>query len=243
MSKYYYKFPADSREGKQLRSFHRAAMKAEREAERYAKKVGALAYYEDPNGFAGGVGCVTFPQGKKVNQNVWRYVAKQSENGERLYIPNTRVTSCHRMLKAGETVPRDSAHRIWQKAKPIEGSTERKVTYLDIAPAIADAPRADREAAVQAERWRLKLPVVRLASFYQIVHADMSAIDGTAAPKKIQESTPVFFCYHGYYYIGLDYPIRHEGFEATDQYTFNTTKRELLFEEKMKEEDDDDLDS
>lgn len=239
MNKYYYKFPADTHEGKQLRSFHRAAMKAEREAERYAKRVGALAYYEDPNGFAGGVGCVTFKEGKKVNPNVWRFVGKQEETDERLYMPNARVTAGSRMLKAGETVPRDSARRIWQDVKPVEGDGERMATYLDIAPAITDAPRADREAAVQAERWRLKLPVVRLSSFYQIVHADLTTIDGTQAPKKIQERTPVFFFYHGCYYIGLDHPIHHDGFEEINQYTFNTTKRDLLFEEKMKTEKDD----
>ena len=59
MSKYYYRFPAESPEGKQLRSYHRAAQKAEREAQQYGKKVGAATYYEDPNCFAGGVVAVT----------------------------------------------------------------------------------------------------------------------------------------------------------------------------------------
>ena len=78
MSKFYYKFSAESSEGKLLRSFHRAAQKAEREAQQYAKKVGAATYYEDPNCFTGGIVAVTFKNPKEVNPNIWRLVGRQS---------------------------------------------------------------------------------------------------------------------------------------------------------------------
>jgi hypothetical protein len=239
MSKYYYRFPAESSEGKLLRSFHRAAQKAEREAQQYAKKVGAATYYEDPNCFTGGVVAVTFKNPKEVNPNIWRLVGKQEESNELLYLPNTVIKVGNKMIGIDEKLPRDSAHRIWREAHRGDSETERKVTYIDIFPVVTDAPKADRKRAVQAEFWRLKLPVVRLSSFYQIVHADLSDICENDTPKKVQESSPVFYRYHNHYYIGLDHPIHHDGFEEINQYIFNTTKRELLFEEKIKNEKDD----
>ena len=242
MSKYYYRFPAESPEGKQLRSYHRAAQKAEREAQQYGKKVGAATYYEDPNCFAGGVVAVTFKNPKEVNPNIWRLVGRQEDGNELLYLPNTFIKVGNKMIGIDEKLPRDSAHRIWREAHRGDSETGRKVTYIDIFPVVTDAPKADRKRAVQAELWRLKLPVVRLSSFYQIVHADLSDIGENDKPKKVQESSPVFYRYHNHYYIGLDHPIHHDGFEEINQYIFNTTKRELLFEEKIKNEKDDDLD-
>ena len=242
MSKYYYKFPAESREGKLLRSFHRAAIKAETEAENYAKKVGADVYYENPNAFAGGVSAVAFKDKQKVNPNIWRFVGKQQESGDFLFVPNVTVVAGHRTLKNGEKIPRDNACRIWMSPRTGKVEGERIAKYLDITANATEAPKADRRRAVQAERWRLKLPVMRTSSFYQIVHADLAVLDGTAAPKKIQASTPVFFLYHGYYYIGLDYPIRHEKFDPITMFAFNTTKREMLYEaEHRNVEDENDL--
>lgn len=240
MSKYYYKFPADTREGKLLRSYHRAAQKSEREAETYAKKVGAATYYEDPNCFAGGVVAVTFKEPGKVNSNIWRLVGKQDENNELLFLPNTTFKVGYKMIGADAKLPRDSASRIWQDGQAEDDAAERKVTFIDILPLATNASKSDQRRAVQAEYWRLKLPVMRISSFYQIVHADLSDVDGTKTPKKIQESVPVFYRYHDHYYIGLDHPIHHDGFEEINQYAYNSVKRDLLFEEKMKKDGEED---
>lgn len=240
MSKYYYKFPADSKEGKLLRSFHRAAIKAEQEAQKYVKKVGADAYYEDPNGFVGGVGCVVFKDMKKVNTNIWRYIGKQEENGDLLFQPNVIVTGGQRTLQPGETVPKDSTRRIWQDVQPIEGDGERTATYIDLSARATNAPKTEQARAVQAERWRLKLPIVRTAAFYRIVHADLSALDGTQAPRKVEESTPVFFRYHSHYFIGLDHPIHHNLFEEIASGIFTLNKQDMLWEARHKNELDDD---
>ena len=232
MNKYYYRFPTDSAEGRALRSFHRACQRAEQAQHDYAKKVGAVAFYEDFNSFIGGVSAVVFKDSSKVNPNIWRFVAN-GEKGERTYAPNTIVTSGTLGVSPGHDTPRSTARRIYIKsaavpaASPSEPPTE--VRYLDIAPRIATAPKADCTRAVTAERWRLQLPVVKTDDFFRIVHADISSIESTSSTK-VDAVTPVFYLYHGYYYIGLQYPIHHDLFEPINIGQFNMTKTEMLRE-------------
>jgi hypothetical protein len=237
MNMYYYRFPQDSDEGRALRSFHRACQRAEQAQHDYAKKVGAVAFYEDFNSFVGGVSAVVFKDPSKVNPNIWRFVAA-GPNGDRTYTPNTIVTRGTVTVQPGQRPPKNTARRVYIKPAPVsDGSpseTPTEVRFLDISPRIAIAPKADCTRAVTAERWRLQLPVVKTADFLSIVHADLSSIDGTSA-KKVDVVTPVFFPYHGYYYIGLQYPVRHDLFEPIDIGQFNLTKNEMLREAHAKQ--------
>ena len=67
-NRYYYRFDTSSALGKKFRSFWNECNKAERAAEVFAKKVGAVAYYSSPSAFAGGVAAVAFEEGK-ANEN------------------------------------------------------------------------------------------------------------------------------------------------------------------------------
>lgn len=235
-TKHYYRFDAATKEGKLLRSFHRAAVKAEQEAQNYARKVGAQTYYDDPNSFAGGVSAVVFTDPAKVNTNIWHYVGTQEETHERLYTPNVIVLRKERTLQPGQTIPKDSATRVYLDAPVDDGQHPRTATYLEITPRIATAPRPDRTRAVTAERWRLKLPVVSVAAFYRIVHADLeSPAVPPSGTHSFTEQTPTFFLYRDRYYIGLSYPVRHDGFDEITQGEYQMAQNDLLREAREAE--------
>lgn len=113
MAKYYYQFPIDSEAGKRLTKFHRACVDAANKAEKYAKRMGAESYYEDPNFFAGGVSCVAFKEPRKVNTDVWR-MAYKDEDGTQWFEPNVRTSIGCVKAKEGFT-PSDVAGRIYKK--------------------------------------------------------------------------------------------------------------------------------
>lgn len=113
MAKFYYQFPLDSEQGKQLSKFHRACVDAANKAEKYAKRMGAESYYEDPNSFAGGVSCLAFKEPKKVNTDIWRMVYKE-EDGTQWFEPNVRTSVGCVKARDGFT-PSDVAGRIYKK--------------------------------------------------------------------------------------------------------------------------------
>ena len=127
MAKHYYKLPLDSEHGKQLSKFHRACVDAANRAEKYAKRMGAESYYEDPNFFAGGVSCVAFKEPKKVNTDVWRPAYKE-EDGTQWFEPNVRTSIGCVKAKDGFT-PTDVAGRIYQK-KPVGWDAVRQMYSL-----------------------------------------------------------------------------------------------------------------
>lgn len=231
MAKYYYRFPVESNEGRALRSFHRAAVKADEKAEQYAKRVGAEAFFTDPNTFAGGVSVVIFSNPEKVNLNIWQQVGVNEETRERWFLPLTKVTQGEVEVAAGRKMPIDTANRIYKRvlgSKTVNDTGKRlDVPYLEIRPVMKDAPKADRTRAVSAERMRLKLPVVRTEDFYRIVKADLTDV------KKLSTATPVFFLYHDRYYIGMDYLSLCPDFEAIDLGMFQSRLNDMQFEARQ----------
>lgn len=231
MSKYYYQFRADTPEGKKLRSFHRACQKAEQEAERYAKKVGATSYYTDPKAYAGGVVAVVFKNDSEINEKMWRFLGCQEVNGEKLYTPNVTIAYGKDVVKAGKR-PFETATKIYKNVS-VDRNNDYEVSYISIETS-EQLSRIEHARTITAEKWRLKLPIVYTTDFYRIVHADMSVVDGTSAPVKIEETTPVFFLYRDHYYIGLNYPIHNSEFEEIPQAFFNMKKGEMFIDERNK---------
>ena len=127
MAKFYYQFPLDSEQGKLLAKFHRACVDAANKAEKYAKRMGAESYYEDPNFFAGGVSCVAFKEPKKVNTDIWRQVYK-GEDSTRWFEPNVRTSFGCVKARPGFT-PSDVAGRIYKK-EPVEWDAVRQLHSL-----------------------------------------------------------------------------------------------------------------
>lgn len=229
MNKYYYRFPSECKEGRALRSFHHACQKADQEAEKYAKKVGALAYYNSQEAFAGGVSCVSFKDPKTVNVNIWRFVGER--DNEKLFMPNVNDTVGKKPLEHGKKTPKNSANRVYSQKPATDENGQLWVTYIEISAVAVSSPKTDRTHAVTAERWRLALPVVPVKRFYDAVGADLSVVDGTDA-RKVQENVPVFFLFHDSYYIGLDYPVRNADFELIDLGEYQRKKNDMLWEQK-----------
>ncbi len=113
MAKYYYQFPLNSERGRLLAKFHRACIDAETKAQKYAKRMGAESYFENPNFFAGGVSCLAFKEPKKVNTDIWRLVYKD-DNGTQWFEPNVRTSFGCVKARPGFT-PNEVAGRIYKK--------------------------------------------------------------------------------------------------------------------------------
>lgn len=235
MNKYYYTFPAESKEGKALRSFHRAVIKAEQEQMNYCKKVGAYAMCEDKTVYMGGIVAVMFKDPKSVNTNIWHKVGIHDESYEPIFLPNVVTTIETEKLDADQPIPKSTARKLYANSVRQDKEGNRFVTYFKVEPAEkgGGVPKSDQARAVQAEMWRLKLPIVRAETFYQIVHADRSELDGTDA-RKVKEHAPRFYRYNDVYYIGLDYPIHHEEFEPITDGTFIFKKNEMIRMEMSK---------
>lgn len=113
MAKFFYEVRKDSKTGRLLTMFLKACNDAERAAERYAKKVGAMAYYDNAGFFVGGVEYVTFENPDRVNKNVWR-LAFKTDTGELWWEPNVTVKYGCVKERSG-LKPSDTANRIYDK--------------------------------------------------------------------------------------------------------------------------------
>lgn len=115
-----YRFSVDTTAGRMLRDFWNAADRAERKAERYAKKMGAESWYGLPEAFAGGVAYLLFSAKKDgarflraVDTDVWRKAAEI--DGEDCYEPNVRMRTGAYMLPSAKFTPSNTAKRLYQK--------------------------------------------------------------------------------------------------------------------------------
>ena len=119
--KHYYKFSADGTYGKLLTEFWRQCQRADQRAERFASKMGAVAYHTSPVAFAGGVAYLVFPQienadGEKVDRvdhEQWRLATVL--NGENCYEPNVRQTTGCVVLDNERFRPSDTGRRVYQR--------------------------------------------------------------------------------------------------------------------------------
>jgi hypothetical protein len=82
--KYYYEFSQESESGKKMAEFHQACIMAEQKADEWAKKMGAIGFYDNPHYFAGGVTAVMFD--KKPSKRRWKEAGKV--DGEPIYVLN-----------------------------------------------------------------------------------------------------------------------------------------------------------
>ena len=113
MERFYYQFDASSELGKRMFRFHHSCVKADEAADDYARKMGAKAWYGDPNAFAGGVTCLEFEKGK-VDLKMWRPVGVI--NGVQCYEPAVSVVAGAVILDDKEkSRPSDTAVRIYAK--------------------------------------------------------------------------------------------------------------------------------
>lgn len=112
MTRHFYRFDVNSDIGRQFRKLWNECAKAERAAESFAKKVGARTYYSSPSAFTGGVECVSFQDGAKVNKKLWRMVGKDADGLEQ-WVPDVKRRSDVMLLPRRDFKPSDTATRIY----------------------------------------------------------------------------------------------------------------------------------
>ena len=81
--------------------------------------------------------------------------------------------------------------------------------------------------AIHLEWQRLKLPVVSIQSLYALLQTDFKTDENDDKPKMVQGVTPVFFQMNGYYYIGCEYPCRHQDMEPVTKEKFQMQKNKF----------------
>lgn len=219
--RHYYKVLVDSKTGKLISRFWHACQKCEEAAEDYCKKFGAKYYYSDPKYFAGGVVCVAFADGKKVDEKEWRKFAVLE--GDQYYLPACNVERDMVEVPNREFQLKDTWDTLYQRdhireqlVKEEDDQTRKtlcvpRLRFLpvhdqhDAKGRLPQGSRALRRAVV-AEQKRLKLPTVGVDQIYRILGAQLP--EG-----KLSDTTPTFFVRSVTYYIGCAYPCTAEGLE------------------------------
>lgn len=234
--RHYYRVAAESATGKAITRFWHACQKCEEAADDYCKKFGAKYFYSNPQFFAGGVACVAFAEGEKVDEKLWRKFMVL--DGDQYYVPACEAVRESVEIPSREYQLKDSWDTIYLRDKiqeisvPTEdGQTVKKVVMpkisfrpvgeqTDLQGRPIQASRKQRRAII-AEQKRLKLPVMTVQQLYRILGAELP--EG-----RLSESTPTFFLRSTTYYIGCVYPCRAKGMEeiTPQQYRMNQSLAE-----------------
>lgn len=269
MERHFYRFDTSSALGKQFRTLWNECNKAERAADSFAKKVGAKTYYGNAAAFTGGVECVSFKEGTKINKKMWRMVGKDADGLEQ-WVPDVKHRSDVMVLPRKDFKPSDTATRIyskqvlewfmvkdrhtleeWAKIANIKLTDDddlnaynvRKelenayfVRYVELYRDDEDSKPKDRRwklshvarESIRIERERLKLPIVKMSRFHQLLQADKSAVMNEGKPTIVQESTPTFFEYNRHFYLGIDYPCLADGLTELSSKAYAQVRENLL---------------
>lgn len=212
----YYKIVADSEIGQPLADFHKRAVDADAAAEAYAVEMGATAYIQPSQYFAGGVEFLEFD--KPVSDDLWRV---RELGGSVLYEPNCQAVSGLMILDKDQPIPENTGNIIygtgrmrWRDIYSTKSIVFWAVLlgYRLTGDNLADCLYIERmlsdkyfvhtleykgtPQAVEAERKRVLLPVVEAADYYKVF--------GVGLPDIVKIShTPVFFILEGMYYLSL----------------------------------------
>lgn len=213
MAKYYYKTAEDSAMGKQITAFWDECKKVEKKAEQYAMRMGAVEFFFSPEGFTGGVEWLVFENPEHVNTERW----KEGEpiDGIRVWKPNV-TTVLHRGEHGRVYTTFESPHKK-AKTRLING----KRTKFSWGKHQGKYSRAFL-SAVRAEKERMALPVVSMASFFELLQ--LKRISKEKKSKMVSlANAPTFFLYKGEYYVSCDDPSESNDFELInfEKYRFN----------------------
>ncbi|MBP5714778.1 MAG: hypothetical protein J6X07_08795 [Prevotella sp.] len=217
----YYKVLVDSKTGKALTRFWHACQKCEEAAEDYCKKFGAKYYYEDPKYFAGGVACVAFEAGAKVDEREWRRFMVIDD--EQYWVPACEAVRETVEVPSREYQMKDSWDTMYLRdhirevrGRGADGSEVSRLVMPKISFRTADGQKdacgrpvvASRKMrrAIIAEQKRLRLPVTTVQQIYGLL--------GARLPEgRLADQTPTFFVRSATYYIGCAYACGAEGLE------------------------------
>jgi len=227
--KHFYECAQDSDLGKMISDFWQKCLRCEEAAERYAKSMGAVTYYEDPQYFAGGCLCVAFAEGVKVDKGMWREAGREQEGGTPYYVPDVESRIGYEEIPHRDYALKDTYCRLYKRDSILQKDGKLVVPYIEffrdeepistnMLPRVAS--RGLRKA-IKAEVKRRKLPVMPVGRLLTIL--------GASLPKKITDpTTPTFFPHQSKYFIGCDYACKAADLEEiTPQiYRMNADKHE-----------------
>ena len=227
--KYFYECAQDSELGKKISGFWQKCLRCEEAAEKYAKAMGAVTYYEDPKYFAGGCLCVAFAKDARIDSGVWREAGREQEGGTPYYMPDVESRMGYEEIPHRDYALKDTYCRIYKRDSILQKDGKLLVPYIEfyrkeepissnMMPRVAS--RGLRKA-IKAEVRRRRLPVMTVGSLLSLLQAEM--------PERVnQPMTPTFFPYRSRYFIGCDYACHSLDLEEiTPQiYRMNADKHE-----------------
>ena len=205
--KHFYECAQDSDLGKKISDFWKKCLRCEEAAEKYAKSMGAVSYYEDPQYFAGGCLCVAFGKDANVDLTMWREALREQDGDKTpYYIPDVENRVGYVEIPHRDYALKDTYCRIYKRDSILQKDGKLVVPYIEfyrdedpISPNMLPrvASRGLRKA-IKAEVRRMKLPVMTIGSLLSILDADLTEVVK-------DQTTPTFFPYRSRYYIGCDY--------------------------------------
>lgn len=214
MNQHFYECAQDSELGKKITKFWEKCIRCEREAEKYAKAMGAVTYYEDPSAFAGGCVCVAFPKDARIERGVWR-LAGRERDGEQTpyYEPDVEHRLGYAEIPHRDYALKDTFDRIYHRDRILMKEGKLYVPYTEFYRDEHTGTRNDIKGgrqprtaskglrkAIKAERLRMRLPVMKTEDLLAILGAT-----ATDAPAPENHYTPTFFPYRSRYFIGCPY--------------------------------------
>ena len=218
--RYCYKLHVSTALGKAFMKLWHLCDKAEKAADKFAAKVGAVQYYPTDSAFAGGVACVSFSGNKPPMQNVWRSVGKDAD-GIEMWEPDVKQRMGNVKVKDETQIPKDTATRIYKKKvrKNADGKTVCDYVELyrdDKVPVDKTHPKRKTplywSKSFRIEKERLKLPVVTTQSVMNLIGADLTSGHDTKGKMCIVVPvSPTFFRYSQSIYLRCAYPCHAEG--------------------------------
>ena len=227
--KHFYECAVDSDLGKKISDFWTKCMRCEEAAERYAKSMGAVTYYEDPQFFAGGCLCVAFAKDAKVDLTMWREAGREQDGDTPYYVPDVENRIGYVEIPHRDYALKDTYCRLYKRDRIVQKDGKLLVPYIEffrdeepissnMLPRVAS--RGLRKA-IKAEVKRRKLPVMPVGRLLTILEADL--------PEKVKDpTTPTFFPYRSRYFIGCDYVCMSSDLEeiTPQMYRMNCDKHE-----------------
>jgi len=216
---HFYKFSTSSELGKAFRDLWRLCNKAEKAADRFAAKVGAVTYYPQDSMFAGGVACVAFKDNKCPKPEHWRSIGKDADGYEQ-WVPNVKQRMGAVELPDADFKPSDAANRIYQ-TRPMPGKDGKlRLMFVELYRDDEASKSVDKrfklsweaKESIRMEKERLTLPTVSVMQILNMVQADMTnGKGGDGKAVIVKPVTPTFFKYSRHIYLGCAYPCKAEG--------------------------------
>lgn len=252
--RYYYRFAMTSGLGVRFRGFWNLCRRAERAADRFAKKVGAKMFYPNMKMVAGGVDAVVFPEGAKVDGHIWRSAGKDGD-GMELWVPAVKKRRGVIEVPKGGKVPAHTASRVFDGrpqgstgdgraaayGETGTGNSGTRWGYTEIyrddegAQAGSKRYRMSRAAkeSIRIEKERLLLPMVSAAELLRVLKADVTAdVPKDDALHTVRIYTPDMFEWKGWYYLSIDYPCKDDEMEAIKQEEYRLANTERAMTER-----------